>query len=67
MHYKVTSEVVQHCELGAYRSYGIACCGCAIGDISTDLPAVEKLAQCLNGGQVQLCHFFCVVEDFLCG
>jgi len=50
--YEISSNIINHKELGVYNSYGIkSSCGYKISDISTDKKQVEKLITRLNSKQ----------------
>ena len=52
---------------GSYPTFGIACGQTVMHDVTTSPAQAQELAQRLTKGQVALCHFLCVVEDFLAG
>lgn len=73
--YRITTSKSSDCVGSGTVVYGIECSEKTKGgeeaekiwieDISDDREFVETLAEILNRGEVELCHFECIVLDYI--
>ena len=67
MLYHLFEETIHDPELGTYPTYGVQGDGVVVHDVSTDRSFVCAVVAALNAYDVEPCHVWNIVEDFLGG
>ncbi len=67
MLYHLFEEKIRDPGLGTYRTYGVQGGGVVVHDVSTDEAFVRAVVAALNAYDVEPCHVWNIVEDFLGG
>lgn len=67
MLYRLFEEKIKDPALGTYRTYGVQGGGVAVHDVSTDRDFVCSVVAALNAYDVEPCHVWDIIEDFLGG
>ncbi|WP_367925354.1 hypothetical protein [uncultured Ruthenibacterium sp.] len=67
MLYRLFREKLTDPSLGSYWTYGIQGGGVVVHDVGTDESFVQTVVSALNAYDVEPCHVWDIVEDFLAG
>ena len=67
MLYQLFEETISDPTLGTYQTYGVQGGGVVVHDVGTDPDFVRAVVAALNAYDVEPCHVWDIVEDFLDG